>query len=164
MKVKTKHETLGEVEYIENAWTGKKEISINGNKLEKINRTTFKYVKDEKEVVAKIEGNYLGGSKLVVEDQTVQLTPKIKWYEAMLSIMIVLLICVWGNVVALCQIVPIIGGAVGGAISGLFAMLNIMVMKATSNIWLKLLIWLGFMVATFLTCYLGAIIYLSKAL
>ena len=164
MRVKTKHETIGEIEYYESAWTGKKELSINGTPLEKVNKTTYKYVKGEKEIVANFDGNYLSGSKLTIENQTVQLTPAVKWYEVVLSIFIVAFVCIWGNVEALCKIVPIIGGAVGGAISGLLAVLNLLAMKATSKIWLKLLIWFGFMGLTFGACYLGAIIYLSIAL
>ncbi len=164
MKVKTKHETIGEIEYCESAWTGKKQLSINGQNLEKVNKTTYKLVTEEKEVVAKFEGNYLVGSKLTIDNQTVQLTPAIKWYELVLSLMIVALICVWGNVVQLCMIVPIIGGAIGGAISGFFAMVNLLVMKATPKIWAKILIWIGFMGLTFACCYAGALIYLSLAI
>lgn len=161
MKVKTKHETLGNIEYFESAWTGKKEITINGKGLEKIDKSTFKHTLDNKEMLAKIEGNYLAGSKLTIENQTIQLTPAIKWYELLLSVMIVAFVCIWGNVVALCNIIPILGGAVGGAISGLFAILNLVTMKATSKVWLKFLIWLGFMAITFVCCYVGALIYIS---
>ena len=112
-------------------------------------------------MLAKIEGNYLAGSKLTIENQTIQLTPAIKWYELLLSVMIVAFVCIWGNVVALCNIIPILGGAVGGAISGLFAILNLVTMKVTSKVWLKFLIWLGFMAITFVCCYVGALIYIS---
>lgn len=161
MKYKTKHETLGEIEYHESAWTGKKELSINGHNLEKVDKTSFKLISEEKELVAKIEGTYLSGSKLIVENQTVQITPAIKWYEVLLSVLIVAFVCIWGNVVALCQLVPILGGAIGGAISGLFAIVNMLVMKLTSKVWLKLLIWVGFMALTFACCYAGALIYIA---
>lgn len=161
MKVKTKHEKFGEIEYFESAWTGKKELSINGQKLEKIDKTSFKLKTSDKETTAVVSGNYLSGSKLTIENEVIQITPAIKWYEYLLSAMIILLVCVWGNVVELCMIVPILGGAIGGAISGLFAIVNLIVMKRTSKVWIKLLIWLGFMALTFAVCYGGAMIYLS---
>jgi len=161
MKVNKTHEKFGEIEYCENAWTGKKELSINGQKLDKVDKTNFKWKTQDKETTVVVSGNYLMGSKLTIENEVVQITPAVKWYEWLLSAMIVILICVWGNVVALCRIVPILGGTIGGAISGVCAVGNLLTMKSTSKVWLKLLIWLGFMAIAFGACYGGAMIYLS---
>ena len=72
---------------------------------------------------------------------------------------------IWGNSVALCSIVPVIGGAIGGGISGIMLATNLIIIKKQSSILKKILITLGMMAATFVICmlagfaYLGAIAY-----
>jgi len=71
-------------------------------------------------------------------------------------------VLIWSNSTALATaFFPIVGGAIGGAISGLTACLCIMLMKNTKKIWLKLLIWAGLLFATVLVCYLIAALILS---
>ena len=42
-----------------------------------------------------------------------------KWYEYILALIIPIFVLTWGNSVYLCSIFPIVGGAIGGAISAL---------------------------------------------
>ena len=164
MKIKKNHPTLGEIIYSEGSWTGKKGLTIKGKELTQVDKTTFLYEEGETKTTVKVEGNFLKGASLKFGNEIIPLSPSIKWYEIALSVLIVAFVCVWSNIVACVRILPIIGGAIGGAISGLFAILNLITMKAVNKVWLKLLIWLGFFACTILACYCGAMIYLDIVL
>ena len=112
-----------------------------------------------------MQGNYVKGSKLVVEGREIQVTQHVKWYEVAMSVAIFALVLVWGNTPALVSILPVVGGAIGGAISGLFMILNLIIIKQIKNIWLKAAISLGMCVAAFLICAgVGAAIVGAAAL
>ena len=84
-----------------------------------------------------------------------------KWYEIVLSVIPFALILVWGNSVSLCSIVPVVGGFIGGAVSALFSMFNVMLIKSIKNVWLKIAVTIGMTALTFLACYLIALAFLS---
>lgn len=100
-----------------------------------------------------LSGNFVRGVKITVANETIQLVPPVKWYEILLSILPFILVMVWGNSVELCKIVPIVGGAIGGGISGLMMFTNLIVIKRVNKLWLKILISLGMLVATFIICW-----------
>ena len=77
------------------------------------------------------------------------------------AISIFMLILVWGNVPALCEIIPVVGGAIGGGISGLMACITLFLMRNTKKVSHKLLIWLGFLIGTFTICFAIALGILS---
>lgn len=52
------------------------------------------------------------------------------------------------------SIVPVVGGALGGLISGIIAVLNLLIVKGVKPIWLKILISIGMLAAAFLLCFL----------
>lgn len=158
MKEIIKDEKYGEVIYNENAWTGKKDLSISNKALEKVDRSTFK-MEDGKEV--KLSGNYFSGVKLNIDSDTIVLSQGLKWYEYVLSSLPFILILIWGNSVALCEIVPIVGGFVGGLISAVFSFLNLIILKRLKNIWLKVLISVVTLGLTFLVCFLIALAILG---
>ncbi len=160
MKNTIKHDELGEIIYEESFWTGKKNITINGTATEKVSKTEFRTANGEK---VSIVGNFLAGTKATIGDKSVELTPKIKWYEYILAILPFILIIIWGNVGALCKIVPVVGGAIGGLISGIFSMLSLFVIIRVRQVWLKILIAIAALGLTFLACYLVALIILSIA-
>ena len=66
-----------------------------------------------------------------------------------------------GKLVYLCSIFPIVGGAIGGAISALAMIFSAVVMRKVSKPIFKILIGLGFFVATVLVCNLLAIAILA---
>ncbi len=144
-----KSEKFGEIVYDENAWTGRKSVTIDGKPLEKVGKNAFT-MPDGTAVTVK--GNFLIGSKLLIGGDTVTLSPTIKWYEIVLSVLPFILIMVWGNVVSLCAIVPVVGGAIGGGISGLLSAVNLCVIKLVKPVWLKVLISIGMLGATFGIC------------
>ena len=63
-----------------------------------------------------------------------------------------ILIMVWGNSVALCSIIPVVGGAIGGAISGGMGVVSLSLMKRQSNLLVKVLVGIGMLIAIFVIC------------
>lgn len=156
MKQVIQHEKYGEITYEESSWTGRKSLSINGAPLEKVSKKEFR-TQDGK--TATIGGNFLIGATLLIEGESIRLTPKIKWYEIALCIIPFILILVWGNVAALVKIVPVVGGAIGGAISALMSVLSLFVMKSVKLTWQKVLIGVCFVAVTFgICCGIGLVI------
>ena len=158
MKKTIKVESIGEFTYDEGFWTGKKELSLDGKALEKTSKTTYKLADGK---IVEVQGNFLMGANLKVDNQSYEIFPMLKWYEYILTCLPLILICVWGNLIYLCKIVPIVGGAIGGLISGLMSCLNLFVIKMAKPFWLKILIGIGVAGVTFLLCYLVALIFIK---
>lgn len=133
------HPKYGRIIYEENFWTGRKTVTVNGDVLVPQSKSVF--LTKEGESVSVI-GNYLIGVRFTIGTDTFQAVAAIKWYEIALSVLTVVFALVWGNVPALCKIVPLVGGAVGGFLSALIAMIGLFLMKRTDKVWLKLVIWL----------------------
>ncbi|MDE6200572.1 MAG: hypothetical protein K2M47_01650 [Clostridiales bacterium] len=150
MRTAVQHQTYGEIVYDESAWTGKKSVSIGGTPLQKISKKEFQ-MQDGSKVIA--NGGFLQGASLSINGETIALTPRVKWYEIVLCILPFLLTITWGNIPALCAIIPIVGGAIGGGIGGLFSVLGLWGMKSVKPIWLKIIIALASFAATFGICY-----------
>lgn len=165
MKSKILHPVYGEIIYDENFWTGSKSLYVNGVKLNKISKNTFGGQSDFAPICWTVSGNVLSGVKVIVNGETIEVDKKPAWYDIVLSSLIFILIMIWGNSVALCSIVPVIGGAIGGGISGIMLATNLIIIKKQNSILKKILITLGMMAATFVICmlagfaYLGAIAY-----
>ena len=149
MKVVIQHDTYGEIVYNESFWVGKKSLTINGVEATKISKKEFQMPDG---TTAQIQGNFLYGACLLIGSESIRLTPKIKWYEIALAIIPFVLIMVWGNVVALCKIVPVVGGAIGGGISGLLSVLGLVLIKSVKPVWLKILIAVAVAGVTFGIC------------
>lgn len=149
MKTIVQHETYGTIEFEESFWTGKKNLTINGERLTKTAKNLFQTANGES---VTLTGSYLKGSKITLGGETVALTPAVKWYEIVLSILPFILVMVWGNSVALCQILPVVGGAIGGAISGALSFLNVFIIKGVKSIFLKILISIVILGITFGIC------------
>ena len=155
------HEKFGQIMYEESFWTGKKTLKIGGTQLTKQNKTTYIWDCNGEKKTVFLKGNYVTGVKLTVDGSDIQLTASAKWYEIVCSVMIFVLILVWGNSVDLCRIVPVMGGAIGGGVSGAMAFLNLTMMKTQKKVGLKLAIWLAMMVLTFGICFVLAKVYLN---
>lgn len=158
MRITKEHAEYGLIVFEENVWTGKKKLSINGKPLQKVGKTTFT---GEGGKTVFLKGNYFAGCRLQLDKEEIVLTPALKWYEIVLSVIPFALILVWGNSVALCSIVPVVGGFIGGAVSALFSMFNVMLIKSIKNVWLKIAVTIGMTALTFLACYLIALAFLS---
>ncbi len=149
MKTVIQHQTYGEIVYDESAWTGKKAISIGGTPLEKLSKKEFKM---QNGTTVTANGGFLQGASLDINGEKIEVIPRIKWYEIVLCVLPFLFVVIWGNVTALCRIIPIVGGAIGGGISGLFSVLGLWGMKSVRPTWLKILIGLGSFAVTFGIC------------
>ena len=155
------HETLGPIVYEENFWTGKKNILINNTPLIKQKKKLYLYSDGTTSKTVHVMGNFVTGTKLVIDGETIEITPRAKWYEIACSIFIFALNMIWGNSVALCSIFPIVGGAIGGGISGIIAMGNLLAMKSVKSVALKLVIWLAMLAAMLFICFLVEIFLIS---
>lgn len=149
MKQTIQHEKYGEILYNENFWTGKKSLSMNGAPLTKISKKEFQTTNG---VTGTITGSFLSGACLSIGGETIRLTPKITWYEIVLCLLPFILVMVWGNVVALCQIVPVVGGAIGGAVSALLSFTGLFCMRTVKPVWAKILIGIAAVAVTFGIC------------
>ena len=94
------------------------------------------------------------GVKLVTDAEEIVLLPPPTWYEIVFTAIAFGLIFVWGNSVALCSILPLVGGAIGGAIIGAGVVVNLMLMRRAKSVGKKLLIGLAIFAATFFVCLL----------
>ena len=92
-----------------------------------------------------------------IDGETVQLSPKPKWYEVVLAVIPVAFLLTWGNVPALCAIFPVIGGAIGGALGAIGGFAGLGLMKKTNSAAKKVLFGLGACIATILVAYLIAL-------
>ena len=145
-------EKYGEIKYEENIWTGKKSVHINGVALSKVDKTSFSYNHDGLDMKVSIKGSIYKGSTLIVGEEKFEVYPKTLWYEYVLTILPIVLIIVWGSNIYLCSIIPVIGGAIGGAISGVLGILSLSTMKNCNKPLIKILVGLGFLVGTFAIC------------
>ena len=161
MKRIIEHPVYGQIEYNENIWTGKKDISINGVKLIKDKKNTYIYDTGENKISVSVQGSVFAGIQLVVGKDIIEIEKKSAWYETACSIAIFVLVLIWGNNTYLCSIVPIIGGAIGGAISGGMGILNLRAMKSVKNVAVKLAVWLAMLIATLGICFVFGIVFLS---
>lgn len=119
---------------------------IDGARLVKLSKTAFRMQNGE---TAYIKGGYLQGATFLVGTRAVRLTAPVKWYEIVLSVLPFLFIMVWGNVAALCAIIPVVGGAISGA----FGVLNVLIIKGVKPVWLKILISIATFAIVFLICF-----------
>ena len=166
MKVIVTNEKYGEFFYEESVWTGKQELFLNGEKLEK-NSKNVVFMSNGDAVYLK--GNSLSGVHITINGETFILLVALKWYDILLSLLPFILVLIWGNSRYLVNIVPIIGGVIGGGLgggigglfSGLGAAINVFLSRNIKNIWLKIALTILVTGLTFLICYLIALIIIG---
>ena len=156
MKASVHHVGYGLIEYDENFWTGKREITVGGQKLLKKKKNVYTFNSETGNLDCRIKGSFLTGATLHIDQDVILLSESCKWYEFFCSVLIFAFVMIWGNIPTLCLIVPIVGGAVGGGISGMTACINLLLMRQTKNVGLKLLVWLGMFLGTIAVCFLIA--------
>ena len=156
MRVSVHHVGYGQIEYDENFWTGKRELTVNGQKLLKKKKNVYQLNAENGVLECRIKGSFLMGATLCVDQDVIQLSEPCKWYEIFCSVLIFSFILVWGNIPSLCKIIPLVGGALGGGISGMTACMNLFLMRGTKKAGFKLLIWLGMFLGTIAVCFLIA--------
>ena len=129
MKKSTIHPTYGLIEYEENVWTGKKSISINGAPLQKVSKKEYLLSVDGKPVSVTVRGSVMTGASLSIQGDEIQMVSKPTVLDWILGVFPFLVILVWGNNFQLCSIVPVVGGAIGGALGGLGMALTVLAIR-----------------------------------
>lgn len=152
------HPVYGEIAYEEGFWTGKKTLMVNRVVAQKISKKEFWI--DGKAGV--IKGNYAFGATLCIGGENIVLSPKLKWYEILLAVLPIIFVLTWGNIVALCKIFPVVGGAIGGAIGGFLSALSPFLMRRVKSPLFRVLIGLGVLIATVLITHLVALLILKS--
>lgn len=117
------------IEYEESFWTGKKIIRINDEKLVPLGKKKFQY--QDKQYFLK--GNYLTGVTLEGLDEDIVIIRKLNVLEWILVILPLVLVA--------------LGGAIGGLLGALAAILIASFVRKTKNVFVKILICLGFTAA-----------------
>ncbi len=152
------HDKYGKISYHESAWLGKRSISINDKPLTKINNRTFS-IEDDKLITLK--GNSTFGLSMNIDGESIQIISRPKWYEILLIVLLYSFIVVWSNVVQLCLIVPIVGGAIGGFICGAMLALTFYLMTKFEKPLYRVLTCIGLALLTFLICFLIGLLVIS---
>ncbi len=145
---------IGLVTYEESFWTGKKKILVDGQEASKVNKKTFRL----NDLTMELKGNYVQGVKLMCNGQVHTVVRATYWYEYLLALLPFLFVMIWGNSPALCQIFPIVGGAIGGAVSCVMLILQITVFRLINHPLIKILFSLAVLVATLLLLFLLALV------
>ena len=154
MKICLLHPQYGQIDYTENIWTGKRQLQINGETLAKRSGKSFILQQEEGETRCYIKGNFISGIRLLIGEDKIQLSRRAKWYELALSVFIWIFIIVWGNSAYLASILPIMGGAIGGAIAGFMAITNLNIIMQKTKVLAKILLTLCMLLAAYLAAYL----------
>ncbi|MBQ7923745.1 MAG: hypothetical protein IJ329_00405 [Clostridia bacterium] len=163
MKRVIQHNVYGSIIYEEGAWTGKKSLTINGVPLTKVDKTHYTYSLDGELITVELKGNTLTGVTLKIQNEVIRLVDKPAWYVLVLSILMFIFVIVWGNSPTLCAVFPIVGGFIGGAICGIGAVLNVLIAGMVKKASYKILIGVGFFIATILLCYIIAVVIIAAA-
>ena len=107
--------------YSEDFWTGKKTISINGEKLQKINKRTYQCGDNR----YTIKGSYLTGVELFDGVQFVTLVRKLSTFEMILCFIPLL--------------IAFVGGAIGGLCGGAACAFNAVFIRKSDKMIMKIL-------------------------
>ncbi len=160
MKEIVLHPVYGEIVYNEDFWSGKKTLTVNGVPAQTISKKA--YMIGDKQ--ATLKGTFFMGVSLCIEDETIQVSPKPKWYEFVLSVLSFLFLVIWGNNPALCAIFPVVGGGIGGGLGGLSFALSLLFMKKQKTLLHKLLVGIGIIAITIFIAFILALVFMLMIL
>lgn len=165
MKSKTFVDQIGTVTYDESLFLGRKKLYVDDVLCEKVGKKQYVYTdKDGKTTNLSLKGNYISGVTVSDGINIYSIIDKPKWYEYLFFAVIVLFHIIWGNSIALVQILPLVGGAIGGLIGAVFAVLALCIMRLLKSVGLKVLIGFVFLGASILFNYCVCIVILSALL
>ncbi len=158
MKITLTHNVYGKIVYDENAWSGKRTISVNGKVLTKRKGNIYCDPAPQSSITVVLKGNSLFGLRLSINGEApLSIIPAPTWYEIVLFSLIACVGLVLGNF----PHTPLIGGAIGGGISGAMGVFALYALKPIHKIGAKLLVGLALLGATFLLCYIAALVFVA---
>lgn len=139
----------------ENPWSGKITLTLGGEPLKRIGKKVFVFKMNDEEKKIVYGGNKATGTHITIEDKTFPVFPKQPPYVWPLAVLPFLLVLILSNIPALAKAgFPVVGGLIGGGISGMFSALSWYVMSMNKkHIW-KILMGLAFILITILICFL----------
>lgn len=155
--------------YEEGFWTGKRKITIDGTELGKVDKKTYSLTKVDPEteqsqnLIVRLNGSVFNGVTLTINDQTITVIDKTTTLDYIIAALPVAFVIIWGNIPQLCLIIPVVGGAIGGAVSILFSCLGIFYSKIVNKKY-KLLASIGFSLLGIIACILIGYIIVGIAL
>lgn len=152
MKKIVNNEKYGQIVYEENFWSGKREITLGDVKLSQKSKNIFIGNINGENIDFEVQGNFVSGARIKLDGEFFEIVPKSKWYEYVLFFLPLILVIIWGSSKELCQILPVVGGAIGGGISGGFSMAALIASKKYTKLAPKILCALIGLVAAFVTC------------
>ena len=158
MKEIIQNEKYGTIEFSQGDFWGKNSISINGTELEKINNKQFKM---EDGTLVNVVGGSFSGIKLQINDEAVQITNPGKWYEILIYILGFVVMIVWSNSVALCSIIPMIGGAIGGILYAIPAVFGYNLSVKQKNPVLKIVITTCAILIGLFLCIIAGVLFVA---
>ena len=157
MREFVKDPVYGKIIYDENFWTGNKVITINGVQANKISKKV--YTIDGKKFT--IKGNYITGISLYIDGKNITISRKTAWYEMLLAMLPFLFLMSWGNSSALCNIFPVVGGALGGLLGGIAIVISLMFIKKQKSLLYKILIGIAVFAVTIFIAFITALALLQ---
>ena len=160
MKETIQHEKYGLIEFSEGLMVGNRTITVNGQALQRKSNKQF-YFEDGTSV--QVVGGLFSGINLSINDDVISITPPGKWYEIALYIAGLVLMIIWSNSYALCSFIPMIGGALGGMLYAIPAVLGLSFSIRQKSPMLKLTITACTVLLGLIFCMIGAVIYLALA-
>lgn len=151
-----------ELVFEENIWTGKVTISLGGYPLNKIDKKSYFVRINGVDKTLRYVGNKSSGSYLELDNKKYPVYEKQSWYIWPLIVLPFILIMVFGNIKYFAQNgFPVVGGAIGGGISGLMCALALYAVLNTKKPIFKVLIALAFSAVTVLICFLIGLVIIS---
>lgn len=152
---------VGNVEFRESFWSGKKRIFIDGREAVRRDRNLFLWEKDGVEHQIIITGTVFSGLCVVIDKLSYRLTEPLPWYSYVIVIGGALFCAIWMFTPALVELVPLVGGAIGGGIVGLFVAIQIYVARILQRWWTRVLVGLSLVAANYLSLMLIGFAFLG---
>ena len=154
MKKEFEIEGIGKVQVTHNWFTGSFSFKINDQKMKKMSRLTYVLGSGDDKITLYRVGNGFKGFGFILNKVYYSLTKPAPKYVYILAAIPLPMTLVLGNIQALVSAgFYYVGGALGGAIAGLFTGLIIYFGIADLKQWIKILICILCIVATFFTCF-----------
>ena len=148
MKLFKEHSVYKNICLIQNDFSGKFSLVIDGKALKKTGKTTFEYIDPEngEPINVTVSGNLFKGFCLVIKTEVIQMSPPAKWYDVVLS------------VVAAMPCWFLIGGAIGGGLAGGMGVLSMILITQRPVIKHKIFLGVGLTAASTVAAFILALV------